>query len=50
MSGSDTWYYPLDAAHRRAIAIEFAGAVARSARFIDAPTRPHGDLLRLSSR
>ena len=34
-----TWYYPLDPVHRRVIAIEFEGTIARDAQFVDAPRR-----------
>jgi len=38
-SDSPTWYYPLDPVERRVMAIEFDGAVARDAQFVDAPRR-----------
>jgi len=34
---SPTWYYPLDASLRRAIAIDFDGDIACAAQFVDAP-------------
>ena len=35
---ADTWYYPMDAARQRAIAIEFHDGVARAAVIIEAPS------------